>query len=94
MFPYHLANLAGVDRLLTFESDGATTIEGLLDEIESFYPSLRGTIRDQSTKKRRAFLRYFACQEDLSNLPESSRLPDEVLNGEEPFIILASISGG
>ncbi|NNN21488.1 MAG: MoaD/ThiS family protein [Acidimicrobiales bacterium] len=94
ILPYHLANLAGVQREIEVQISENVSIESLLEIIESNYPSLLGTIRDQVTNKRRPFVRYFACQEDYSHLPTTTQLPPSVVNGQEPFIILGAISGG
>ena len=72
----------------------APTIETVLNEIENRYPVLRGTIRDHGTLRRRPFIRFFACKEDLSNEPPSTKLPPPVLSGEEPFMIVGAMAGG
>jgi sulfur-carrier protein len=92
--PYHLRNLARVDREVTVEVQGPATLGSVLDALEAKYPVLRGTIRDHVTHKRRAFLRYFACQEDLSHEPPDTPLPDAVVSGAEPFLVIGSLSGG
>ena len=94
ILPFHLANLAGVQREIEVQASENISIESLLGTIESNYPSLLGTIRDQVSKKRRPFVRYFACQEDYSHLPTTTQLPHSVVIGKEPFIILGAISGG
>src|SRR5688572_6178103 len=98
VLPFHLRNLARVDgevRLdLNANGDGTITQRVVLDALEERYPMLRGTIRDHVTKRRRPFLRYYACEKDLSLDSPDSTLPDEVVNGKEPFIVLGSIAGG
>src|ERR1700681_2413714 len=80
--PQHLRTLAHVDREVTLEVDGPVTLRSVLDALEARYPMLRGTIRDHGTLQRRAFLRFFACEEDLSQDPLASRLPEAVLSGK------------
>lgn len=92
--PAHLRNLAHVGSEVQIQVDGEVTIESVLDALEAQYPVLGGTIRDYGTKKRRAFVRFFACQEDLSLEPPNTRLPDAVIKGEEPFLIVGAIAGG
>jgi len=93
--PYHLRNLAKVDGdEVTVDVDGTVTQGSVLDAVEASYPMLRGTIRDHGTLKRRAFLRYYACGLDLSHEPADAPLPDAVVNGSEPYIVLGSIAGG
>jgi hypothetical protein len=92
--PYHLRNLAKVGSEVELEVEGPVTSRAVLDALEARYPVLRGTIRDHVTLERRAFLRYFACQQDLSLEPMDSPLPDEVAAGDEPFIVLGAIAGG
>jgi hypothetical protein len=95
VLPYHLRNLARVDEgEVEIEVEEPVTIAAALDGIERKYPMLRGTIRDHVSGKRRDFLRYFACEQDLSLEPVSTPLPDAVLQGTEPFIVLGSIAGG
>jgi hypothetical protein len=76
------------------EVDGELTLRSVLDALEARYPMLRGTIRDQVTQQRRPFLRFFACEEDLSHEPPDSPLPEAVASGKEPFIIIGAIAGG
>jgi hypothetical protein len=76
------------------ELDGEVTVQSVLDSLEKRYPMLCGTIRDHTTKQRRPFLRFFACEQDLSHEPVDARLPDEVATGKEPLIILGAIAGG
>jgi molybdopterin synthase sulfur carrier subunit len=92
--PAHLRKLAHVDGEVKLEVDGQVTQRSVLDALEARYPMLRGTIRDQVTQKRRAFVRFFACQEDLSHEPPDAPLPDAVATGAEPFMIVGAIAGG
>jgi sulfur-carrier protein len=91
IIPYHLRNLANVDREIQIDVPAPVTIDAILD---ARYPVLRGTIRDHGTLKRRAFLRFFACEEDLSHDPTDKPLPESVVAGKEPFFIIGSIAGG
>ncbi len=79
---------------LTLEVEGSVTQRSVLDALEARYPMLRGTIRDQVTQQRRSFLRFFACEEDLSHKPPNAPLPDAVASGKEPLIIIGAIAGG
>lgn len=92
--PQHLRTLAHVGREVELEVEGPVTQRAVLDALEARYPMLRGTIRDQVTQQRRAFLRFFACQEDLSHEPPDAPLPDAVASGKEPFLIVGAIAGG
>ena len=92
--PHHLRNLAGVGAEVELEISGATTANAILDELEARYPMLRGTIREHGSGQRRAYLRYFACQEDISHDSPDAPMPEAVAKGEEPFIVLGAISGG
>jgi hypothetical protein len=92
--PYQLRNLAKVGAEVSIEVPGAVTIGSILNELETRYPMLKGTIRDHSTMKRRAFLRFFACEEDYSYESPDASLPDEVATGKEPFLIVGAIAGG
>ena len=94
VLPQHLRTLASVDREVRLDVPDPITQRTVLDALEHRYPMLSGTIRDQATKKRRALVRFFACQEDLSHESPDSPLPDKVANGEEPYIILGAIAGG
>jgi molybdopterin converting factor small subunit len=94
VLPAHLRTLAGVDGELKLEVDGAATARAVLDTLETRYPMLRGTIRDQATHKRRPFVRFFACERDLSHESPDVRLPDAVAAGAEPFLIVGAMSGG
>jgi len=92
--PQHLRTLAQVGREVQLEVEGVVTQRSVLDALEVRYPMLRGTIRDHGTQQRRAFLRFFACEEDLSHEPPDSPLPDAVASGKEPFLIVGAIAGG
>ena len=94
VLPQHLRTLARVGDELTVEVTGPVTLRAVLDAIESRYPMLRGTIRDHVTKERRPFLRFFACEQDLSHEPPDTPLPDAVVAGTEPFLIVGAIAGG
>ena len=92
--PPHLRKLAQVDGEVKLDIEGPVTQQLLLDALEARYPMLRGTIRDHMTQKRRAFVRFFACGEDLSHEPPDAPLPDAVATGTEPFMIVGAIAGG
>jgi molybdopterin synthase sulfur carrier subunit len=92
--PFHLRNLAGVNGEVQLEVAAPVTIGAVLDAIESRFPTLRGTIRDHGTLKRRPFIRYFACKEDLSLEPVETPLPEAVLKGDEPFLVIGAMAGG
>ena len=92
--PYHLRTLARVDGEVQLEVASPATLRSVLDALEARYPVLRGTIRDHGTLKRRPFVRFFACKEDLSLESPETRLPDEVVNGVEPFLIVGAMAGG
>jgi hypothetical protein len=94
VLPPHLRALAQVRGDVELELDGEVTVQSVLDSLEKRYPMLCGTIRDHTTKQRRPFLRFFACEQDLSHEPVDARLPDEVATGKEPLIILGAIAGG
>lgn len=94
ILPQHLRTLANVGREITLEVEGPVTQRSLLDALETRYPMLRGTIRDQATQQRRPLLRFFACNQDLSYEPPDDPLPAEVTIGAEPFRILGAIAGG
>jgi hypothetical protein len=94
VLPPHLRTLAHVTGDVELEVDGPVTLRSVLDALEARYPMLRGTIRDHGTLKRRAFLRYFACEQDLSHEPPDTPLPEAVVRGAEPFIVLGAIAGG
>jgi molybdopterin converting factor small subunit len=92
--PSNLRTLAGVGREVELVVDGVVTQRSVLDALEAQYPALRGTIRDSITKKRRAMLRFFACEEDLSDESPDSPLPEAVAKGQEPYLIVGAIAGG
>ena len=92
--PGHLKTLAGVEGEISVDVSDAPSIADVLDAVESAYPVLRGTIRDHGTLKRRAFMRFFACEQDLSHEPPDTPLPDEVVAGREVFRIVGAIAGG
>jgi hypothetical protein len=94
VLPTHLRTLARVDGEVRVEVDGVATPKAVLDVLESRFPQLRGTIRDQSTGKRRAFVRFFACEEDLSHDPPDVPLPEAVVQGKEPLLIIGAMAGG
>jgi hypothetical protein len=94
ILPQHLRTLAHVGAEVTIEVEGPVTQRSVLDALEARYPMLRGTIRDHSTLQRRAFLRFFACEEDLSHEPPDKPLPQAVVSGKEPFLIIGAIAGG
>jgi sulfur-carrier protein len=94
MLPPHLRTLAKVRGEVEVEVSGQPTPRAVLDALEARYPVLRGTIRDHVTLERRAFIRYFACSQDLSHDPSDAPLPDPVAQGAEPFIVLGAIAGG
>ena len=92
--PQHLRTLAGVEGEVALEVEGAVTLRSVLDALEARYPMLRGTVREHGTQKRRAYVRFFACEEDLSHEPPDTPLPEAVVRGAEPFVILGAIAGG
>ena len=92
--PAHLRTLAHVDREVKLDVEGPITLRSVLDAIEARYPVLRGTIRDHVTEQRRPFVRFFACEEDLSHDAPDTPLPDAVATGAEPFLIVGAMSGG
>ena len=94
ILPFHLRTLAKVDDEVTLDVQGPVTQRSVLDALEAKYPVLRGTIRDHDTGKRRAFLRFFACEEDLSHEPPDTPLPEAVASGKEPFCVIGAIAGG
>jgi sulfur-carrier protein len=95
VLPQHLRTLANVDgREVSLEVAGAVTQRSILDALEARFPQLRGTVRDHGTLKRRALVRFFACEEDLSHEPPDAPLPDAVASGKEPFYIIGAIAGG
>ena len=92
--PAHLRTLARVDREVSLQVEGAVTLASALDALEAAYPQLSGTIRDHVTLKRRPFVRFFACEQDLSHEPPDAPLPDAVARGVEPLVIIGAIAGG
>ena len=92
--PAHLRKLARVDGEVKLDVEGQVTQRSVLDALEARYPMLRGTIRDHATHARRPFVRFFACEQDLSHEPADALLPDDVANGNEPFMIVGAMSGG
>ena len=94
VLPYHLRNLAHVGTEVILEVEGPITQRSVLDALEARYPMLRGTIRDHGILQRRPFLRFFACEQDLSNEPPDAPLPEPVASGKEPFIVIGAIAGG
>lgn len=94
VIPYHLRELAKVGAEVQLDLEGSATQRSVLDALELRYPTLRGTIRDHVTGKRRPMLRFFACTDDLSHEPPDAPLPDAVASGEEPFFIIGAIAGG
>ena len=94
VLPAHLRTLAHVDGEVKVDLDGPATQRAVLDALEAAYPMLRGTIRDRETKRRRAFLRFFACEEDLSNESPDAPLPEAVARGAEPLLVVGAMAGG
>lgn len=92
--PAHLRHLARVDGEVELEIEGPVTQRSVLDALEARYPTLRGTIRDHVTRDRRPFVRFFACEQDLSHEPPDAPLPDAVAQGVEPFMIIGAMAGG
>jgi molybdopterin synthase sulfur carrier subunit len=94
VLPTHLRRLAQVDKEVRLDVAGPVTQGSVLDALESRYPMLRGTIRDHATLERRAFVRFFACEQDLSLEPSDAPLPDPIAQGTEPFLVVGAIAGG
>jgi len=94
VLPAHLRTLARVDGEIKLDIEGPVTQRSVLDALEARYPMLRGTIRDHVTLKRRAFIRFFACEQDLSNESPDTWLPDTIATGVEPFLIIGAMAGG
>ena len=94
VLPSHLRTLANVDREVKLDLAGPATQRSVLDALEARYPMLRGTIRDQVTHQRRAFVRFFACEEDLSHESPDAPLPEAVATGAEPFLVVGAMAGG
>jgi molybdopterin synthase sulfur carrier subunit len=94
VLPAHLRTLAHVNREIELEVAGPPTQRSVIDALEARYPALHGTIRDPATQKRRAFVRFFACEDDLSHELPDAPLPDAVVSGAEPFIVIGAMAGG
>jgi sulfur-carrier protein len=94
VLPKNLQILAGVGKVVEVQVDGAATQRSVLDALEASHPALLGTVRDAQTKRRRPMIRFFACEEDLSDESPDVPLPDEVVAGKEPFLIIGAIAGG
>jgi sulfur-carrier protein len=94
VLPFHLRRLANVDGEVELEVAGPVTQRAILDALEAKYPVLCGTIRDHDTLERRAFLRFFACEEDLTHESPDAPLPEAVASGKEPFMVIGAIAGG
>jgi molybdopterin converting factor small subunit len=94
VLPANLRTLARVDGEVKLDVEGRATQRSVLDALEASYPMLRGTIRDQVTQQRRAFVRFFACEEDLSNESPDAPLPEAVANGAQPFLVVGAMAGG
>ena len=94
ILPYHLRTLANVGAEVTLDVDGRATQRSVLDALEARYPMLRGTIRDHVTQQRRPFLRFFACEQDLSHESPDSPVPEAVATGREPFLVIGALAGG
>lgn len=94
VLPANLQTLAGVGRVVELQVGGPTTQRAILDALEAKYPALLGTVRDAVTQKRRPMIRFFACEEDMSDESPDAMLPDEVATGKEPFLIIGAIAGG
>jgi len=94
VLPAHLRTLARVNDEVSLEVEGRATLASVLEALEARYPALRGTIRDHDTHKRRAFVRFFACEEDFSHEPPDTPLPEAVLTGAEPLLVVGAMAGG
>jgi sulfur-carrier protein len=94
VLPYHLRTLARLDGEVLLEVKSPATLDAVLNALEASYPVLRGAIRDQTTLRRRPFVRFFACKEDLSHHPPDAALPESVTVGGEPFMIIGAMAGG
>ncbi len=94
VLPAHLRTLAHVDGEVELDVEGQATLCSVLDALEAGYPMLRGTIRDHVTQQRRGFVRFFACEQDLSHEPPDTPLPDAVVMGAEPFLVVGAMAGG
>jgi hypothetical protein len=94
ILPAHLRTLAHADGEVTLDVEGQVTLRSVLEALEARYPVLRGTIRDHVTEQRRPFLRFFACEQDLSHDPPDTPLPEAVVSGVEPFLVVGAMAGG
>ena len=94
VLPAHLRTLAGVDGEVTLDVGEPVTMRAVLDALEAAYPTLRGTVRDHGTLRRRPFVRFFACEQDLSHDEPDTPLPEDVVSGREPFIVVGAMAGG
>ena len=94
ILPYHLKTLAAITGEVELDVLAPVTLRSTLDALESRYPMLRGTIRDHATGRRRDFVRFFACEQDLSSAPPDTELPQQIITGAEPFLIVGAIAGG
>ena len=94
VLPQHLRGLAGVGSEVSVDVEGAVTLRSVIDAVEANYPMLRGTIRDHVTHRRRPFIRFFACEQDLSHEALDAALPGEVAVGKEPLLVIGAIAGG
>jgi len=94
VLPFHLRNLARVEGEVELQLPNPVTIKAVLDAVEAKFPVLRGTIRDHGTLKRRPFIRFFVCKEDWSLEPADKALPEEIVNGSEPFLVVGAMAGG
>ncbi len=94
VIPLHLRRLAGVEGTVSLEVPGPVTQRAVLDALEARFPALRGTVRDHVTQQRRPFIRFFACEEDLSHESPDAPLPEAVAKGTEPFLVIGAIAGG
>jgi sulfur-carrier protein len=94
ILPQHLRTLAHTGAEVVIAVEHPVTTRSVLDALEAKYPMLRGTIRDHTTRERRAFLRFFACEEDLSHESPDAPLPEEIVSGKEPFLVIGAIAGG
>ncbi|MBN8246739.1 MAG: MoaD/ThiS family protein [Verrucomicrobia bacterium] len=92
--PLHLRNLAGVEGELSLEVGGSPTVSAVLDALEARHPTLRGTLRDHVSRKRRPFIRFFACEQDWSHEPPDAPLPEAIVQGREPLLIIGAMAGG
>ena len=94
VLPFHLRTIAKVDDEVALEVDGEVTQRTILDALEAKFPALKGTTRDHFTKKRRPFIRFFACSQDFSHVSPDAPVPEEVASGEEPYLIVGAMAGG